>query len=79
MALFAAASLAADAVRSPAMLVACRFAQGVGVALATTIAALALVAVLFPAGRDRTRALGVWGGLGALGSVAGLLHDEHLS
>jgi MFS family permease len=54
------------------MLVASRFAQGLGVALAAP-AALSLVAVLFPAGRDRARALGVWGGLGALGGVAGLL------
>jgi predicted MFS family arabinose efflux permease len=36
-------------------------------------AALSLVAVLFPGGRERARALGVWGGLGALGAVAGLL------
>lgn len=72
MVLFAAASLAAGAAQNPAMLVACRFAQGVGVALAAP-AALALVVVLFPAGMDRARALGVWGGLGALGSVAGLL------
>jgi EmrB/QacA subfamily drug resistance transporter len=71
-ALFAAASLAAGAAQDTAMLVASRFAQGLGVALAAP-AALSLVAVLFPGGRDRARALGVWGGLGALGGVAGLL------
>ena len=70
--LFAAASLAAAAAQDTVMLVASRFAQGLGVALAA-LAALSLVAVLFPAGRDRARALGVWGGLGALGAVAGLL------
>jgi len=71
-ALFAAASLAAGAAQDVATLVASRFAQGLGVALAAP-AALSLVAVLFPGGRDRARALGVWGGLGALGGVAGLL------
>lgn len=71
-ALFAAASLAAGAAQDTVMLVASRFVQGLGVALAAP-AALSLVAVLFPAGRDRARALGVWGGLGALGGVAGLL------
>jgi EmrB/QacA subfamily drug resistance transporter len=71
-ALFAAASLAAGAAQDTVMLVASRFAQGLGVALAAP-AALSLVAVLFPAGRNRARALGVWGGLGALGAVAGLL------
>mgnify|MGYP003287652684 CR=1 FL=1 len=71
-ALFAAASLAAGAAQDTVMLVASRFAQGLGVALAAP-AALSLVAVLFPAGKNRARALGVWGGLGALGGVAGLL------
>jgi MFS family permease len=71
-ALFAAASLAAGAAQDATTLVASRFAQGLGVALAAP-AALSLVAVLFPGGRDRARALGVWGGLGALGAVAGLL------
>jgi MFS family permease len=71
-ALFAVASLAAAAAQDAATLVASRFAQGLGVALAAP-AALSLVAVLFPAGRERARALGVWGGLGALGAVAGLL------
>lgn len=71
-ALFATASLAAGAAQDAAVLVASRFAQGLGVALAAP-AALSLVAVLFPGGRDRARALGVWGGLGALGGVAGLL------
>jgi EmrB/QacA subfamily drug resistance transporter len=71
-ALFAAASLAAATAQDSVMLVGSRFAQGLGVALAAP-AALSLVTVLFPAGRDRARALGVWGGLGALGGVAGLL------
>jgi MFS family permease len=71
-ALFAAASLGAGAAHNAPTLIASRFAQGLGVALAAP-SALSLVVVLFPGGRDRARALAVWGGLGALGAVAGLL------
>ncbi len=71
-ALFAAASLGAGAAPDAPTLVASRFGQGLGVALAAP-AALSLVLVAFPAGPDRTRALAVWAASAPLGAVAGLL------
>jgi EmrB/QacA subfamily drug resistance transporter len=71
-ALFALASFACGAAQSPAMLVASRFAQGMGEALAVP-AALALIAVLFPSGDERAKALGIWGGLGGLGAIVGVV------
>jgi len=72
VAVFAIASLACGAAAEPWQLVAGRFAQGVGTALATP-AALALVSLLFPEGPDRIRALSWWGGLAGLGGTAGVL------
>ena len=68
VAVFALASLACGAAAEPWQLVAGRFAQGVGTALATP-AALALVSLLFPEGPDRIRALSWWGGLAGLGGT----------
>ena len=62
LALFAAASLAGGLATSPEMLIAVRAVQGIGAALLSP-AALALLTVTFPAGRDRNVALGVWGAL----------------
>jgi EmrB/QacA subfamily drug resistance transporter len=67
---FAAASLASGAAANSAMLVTSRFAQGVGEALAAP-AALGLIAVLFPDPAERTKAIGVWGGVAALGGTFG--------
>jgi EmrB/QacA subfamily drug resistance transporter len=72
IALFGAASLLAGLAQSQGMLVGARALQGVGAALATP-AALALVAVLFPSGAERVRALGIWGGLSGLGFATGIL------
>jgi MFS family permease len=46
--------------------------QGCGTAIAAPCA-LSLLATTFPAGPARTKALGVYGAMGGLGSVAGLL------
>jgi EmrB/QacA subfamily drug resistance transporter len=72
IALFGAASLLAGLAPSQGILVGARALQGVGAALATP-AALALVTVLFPAGAERVRALGIWGGLSGLGFATGIL------
>jgi predicted MFS family arabinose efflux permease len=55
-----------------AALVAARIVQGCGAAIAAPCA-LSLLATTFPAGPARTRALGVYGAMGGLGSVVGLL------
>jgi MFS family permease len=52
------------------MLVTSRFIQGTGEALAAP-AALGLVALLFPDPRERTKALGIWGGIAGLGGTLG--------
>ncbi|GII82216.1 MFS transporter [Sphaerisporangium siamense] len=70
--LFAAASLLGGLAPGQGALVAARALQGVGAAVAAP-AALSLLATTFPAGPARARALGVYGAMGALGSVAGLL------
>jgi EmrB/QacA subfamily drug resistance transporter len=69
---FGAASVACGAAVSSSMLVVGRFVQGIGEALAGP-AALGMIPLLFPDGRERVRALGVWftisGIAGASGSV----------
>src|SRR4051794_25714753 len=72
LALFATASLAGGLATSAGMLVAVRAVQGVGAALLSP-AALALVTVMFPAGRERNIALGVWGALAAIGGTLGVV------
>jgi EmrB/QacA subfamily drug resistance transporter len=79
VAVFVAASAVCGFATSPGMLIAARFAQGVGQALATP-AALGLIALLFPDMRERFKALGMWGGIagmaGTLGPViSGVLTD----
>jgi len=68
--LFAAASATCGAAVDPGMLVASRFAQGAGEALAAP-ASLGLIAVLFPDPRERMKALGMWGGIAGLGGTSG--------
>jgi EmrB/QacA subfamily drug resistance transporter len=69
---FTLGSLACGLAGSGAALVAARALQGTGAALATP-AALALVTTTFPAGPERTRALGVWTAAAPVGGAAGLL------
>jgi EmrB/QacA subfamily drug resistance transporter len=70
--IFGAASVTCGAAVSSSMLVASRFVQGTGEALAGP-AALGMIPVLFPDSRERVRALGIWfsitGIAGASGSV----------
>ncbi|MEV2251881.1 MFS transporter [Streptomyces sp. NPDC050147] len=71
-ALFALASLAAGLAPNLETLIAARFAQGAGEALASP-AAMSLIALLFPGPEERARALGVWGAISAGGLVVGVL------
>ena len=72
LALFGAASLAGGFADSSEMLIAVRAIQGVGAALLSP-AALALLTVTFPAGRERNIALGVWGALAGIGGTLGVV------
>ena len=68
--LFAFASATCGAAANPEMLVASRFLQGAGEALAAP-ASLGLIALLFPDPRERMKALGIWGGIAGLGGTSG--------
>ncbi|WP_306333684.1 MFS transporter [Streptomyces sp. KL118A] len=70
--LFALASLAAGLAPNLEALIAARFAQGAGEALASP-AAMSLIALLYPAPEERARALGIWGAISASGLVVGVL------
>lgn len=67
---FGVASAACGAAVSSSMLVASRFAQGTGEALAAP-AALGMIPVLFPDSRERLKALGVWFGMSGIAGTAG--------
>jgi EmrB/QacA subfamily drug resistance transporter len=68
--IFGAASAVCGAAVSSWVLVSGRFVEGLGEALAGP-AALGLIPVLFPDSRERMKALGVWGGMAALGGAVG--------
>ncbi|MFD0746498.1 MFS transporter [Phytohabitans flavus] len=70
--LFGVTSLAAGLATSPELLIAARAVQGVGAALLAP-AALALIVLTFPPGRQRNIALGVWGSLAGLGGTLGVV------
>ncbi|MEU9504833.1 MFS transporter [Micromonospora sp. NPDC048170] len=72
VALFGAASLACGLAQEPWQLVAGRFAQGTGAAMASP-AALSLITLLFPGTRERAKALSIWGGIAGLGGTTGLV------
>jgi len=72
LALYAGASLAGGLAPGPEALLAARAVQGLGGALLFP-ATLALVNTTFAEGRERNRALAVWGGTGAAGLVVGVL------
>jgi EmrB/QacA subfamily drug resistance transporter len=67
---FGAASALCGAAVSSSMLVASRFLQGTGEALAGP-AALGMIPVLFPDGRERVKALGVWFGMSGIAGTSG--------
>jgi EmrB/QacA subfamily drug resistance transporter len=70
--LFGSASLAAGVAPDAAALVGIRAVQGLGGALIAP-AALSLLTVTFPSGRNRNIALGVWGSLAGLGGTFGVI------
>jgi EmrB/QacA subfamily drug resistance transporter len=67
---FAVASALSGAAVDPAMLVASRFAQGIGEALAGP-AAFGLIALLFTEPKERAQAIGIFGGVAGLGGTLG--------
>ncbi|OLZ42860.1 MFS transporter [Amycolatopsis keratiniphila] len=72
VALFGVASLACGLAQQPWQLVAGRFVQGAGAAMASP-AALSLIILLFPEAGERAKALGIWGAIAALGGTTGLM------
>jgi EmrB/QacA subfamily drug resistance transporter len=72
LALYAGASLAGGLAANPEMLLGARAVQGLGGALVFP-ATLTLVNTMFAEGRERNRALAIWGGTGAAGLVVGVL------
>src|SRR6185312_6689022 len=72
LALFSASSLACGLAWSEASLIAFRGIQGLGGALLAP-AALALLMTTFPEGRERNRALGIYGAASGSGAAAGVL------
>jgi EmrB/QacA subfamily drug resistance transporter len=67
---FGVASALCGAAVSSSMLVASRFLQGAGEALAAP-AALGMIPVLFPDSRERVKALGVWFGMSGIAGTSG--------
>jgi len=72
IAVFSLASLAGGLANSGALLLAMRALQGVGGALASP-SALALLMTMFPAGRERLRAIGLFATVSIGGSALGLI------
>ena len=72
IAIFSVASLAGGLATSQGWLIAARALQGAGAAIASPTA-LALVAVTFPEGAARTRAMALYAGMTAAGGASGLI------
>jgi EmrB/QacA subfamily drug resistance transporter len=72
LAVFTCASLAGGLATSDTFLIVMRGIQGVGAALVLP-AGLSIVTNMFSEGPERNKALGIWGGAGALGGTVGLL------
>src|SRR3954469_3916993 len=72
VAVFAVGSLLSGIAWSEAALVGARALQGFGGALLSP-AALSIIITTFPEGRERNRALGIWGGAAAAGGSAAVL------
>jgi EmrB/QacA subfamily drug resistance transporter len=70
--LYAGASLVGATASGPGVLLVARATQGLGGALVFP-ATLSLVTTTFPEGRERNRAVAVWGAAGAAGLVIGVL------
>jgi EmrB/QacA subfamily drug resistance transporter len=76
--LFAVCSLAGGLATNAGMLVGARVAQGVGAALMAP-AGLSILTTSFTEGKDRTRALGVWGAISGVAAAAGVFLGGVLS
>ena len=72
LAVFTAASLGAALATSDGFLIGMRALQGLGAAIVLP-AALSIVMNMFEEGAERNKALGLWGGIGAMGATIGLL------
>ncbi|WP_119727578.1 MFS transporter [Thermomonospora amylolytica] len=72
MALFTLASLLCGLATSEELLIAARFLQGAGGALASAVG-LGMVVLLFPEPRERARAIGAYASVGAAGASVGLV------
>jgi MFS family permease len=72
LALYALASLAGGLATRPEVQLTARAVQGLGGALVFP-STLAVINTTFAEGRERNRALGIWGGAGAAGLVVGVL------
>lgn len=70
--LFTAASLLAGTAQDPAVLIVARGLQGFGGALLAP-AALSLLAVTFPEGRERNRAIGIFAAVGGVAGTFGVV------
>jgi EmrB/QacA subfamily drug resistance transporter len=76
--LFAVCSLAGGLATNAGMLVGARVAQGVGAALMAP-AGLSILTTSFTEGKDRTKALGVWGAISGVAAAAGVFLGGVLS
>jgi len=72
LAAFTAASLACGFSVSPAMLIAARFAQGIGGAMVSAVS-LGMIVTLFPERREQAKAIGAFSFTGAAGASVGLV------
>jgi EmrB/QacA subfamily drug resistance transporter len=70
--LIGVSSLIGGFAHSEGVLIGARLAQGIGAAMMLP-AALSILTTTFKEGKERNAALGVWGGMGALASAAGVL------
>src|SRR5688500_12439114 len=72
LAVFTAASLAGGLAQSQGMLIAARFVQGAGGALASAVI-LGMIVTMFPEPREQAKAIGVYGFVASAGGSIGLL------
>jgi EmrB/QacA subfamily drug resistance transporter len=72
MALFALASLAGGLAQTETWLITARAFQGLGAAIISP-AALSILTTTFAEGKERNRALGIWGAVAGAGGAAGVL------
>ncbi len=69
---FSVASLLCGAAQSQEMLIAARFVQGVGGAMASAVI-LGMIVTMFPEPRDQAKAIGIYGFVASAGASVGLL------